>query len=122
MPIQFKRGSGDPPTLAAGEPAFDTTGKKLWVGDGSVNTLIGPTGGGGGATISFMETPTGAIDGVNTTYTLANTPDPSVALMLFLNGLLQSEGGSNDFTISGDTITMNAAPVAGDTITATYPY
>src|SRR5215212_2592552 len=40
MALQFKRGIGAPPTLAAGEPAFDTTNKRLYVGDGTTNTLI----------------------------------------------------------------------------------
>lgn len=39
--IQFKRGSGTPPALAAGEPAFDTAGHVLYVGDGSSNTAFG---------------------------------------------------------------------------------
>lgn len=43
--IQVKRGAGTPATLAAGEPAFDSTNHKFYVGDGTTNTFIGPVTG-----------------------------------------------------------------------------
>jgi len=55
------------------------------------------------------EVPSGAINGVNTTFTLADTPIAG-SEELYLNGILQNLGGSNDYTISGATITMNSAP------------
>ena len=41
--IQFKRGAGVGGTLLAGEPAFDVTDGKLYVGDGTSNIRIGGT-------------------------------------------------------------------------------
>lgn len=65
------------------------------------------------------EPPSGSINGVNTTFTLANTPVAGTE-QVFLNGLLQEPGGSNDYTISGDTITYNTAPETGDRLVVTY--
>jgi hypothetical protein len=39
--IKFKRGSGTPSGLTAGEPAFDTTNKKLFVHDGTTGIWVG---------------------------------------------------------------------------------
>jgi len=64
------------------------------------------------------ETPSGAINGVNTTYTLANAPAGDVE-SLYLNGVLQEPGGE-DYTISGVTINFVDAPEAGDRIRASY--
>lgn len=69
----------------------------------------------------LLEVPSGTIDGSNAVFTLANTP-LSGKLLLFLNGLLQDEGGSDDFTISGATITFNSAPLSGDKLAAHYIY
>ena len=63
------------------------------------------------------ETPSGSIDGSNTTFTLANTPE-SGTVTLYLNGLLIDPG--DDYTISGATITMTTAPVTGDKLRANY--
>lgn len=57
------------------------------------------------------ETPTGVIDNSNTTFTLANTPVTGTD-QVFFNGQLLVEGGSDDYTISGNTITLNFAPKA----------
>jgi hypothetical protein len=62
---------------------------------------------------------TGTLDGTNTTFTLAFTP-VSGAVKLFLNGLLQESGAGNDYTISGLTITMLAAPISTDKLVAEY--
>lgn len=35
--IQIKRGGGDPPALSEGEFAFDTTDKRIYIGDGGTN-------------------------------------------------------------------------------------
>jgi len=64
------------------------------------------------------EAPTGAINGVNTTYTLANTPTNNTE-QIFLNGVLQEPGGE-DYTISGNSITFVDAPETGDRIRASY--
>ncbi len=58
---------------------------------------------------SDEETPSGALDGSNQTYTLAHTPNPVGSLRLFLNGILQLRGGGKDYTISGVTVTFVSA-------------
>jgi hypothetical protein len=65
------------------------------------------------------ETPTGTINGVNTTFTLANTPIVNTE-QLFLNGLLLEPGAGNDYTISGATITMLIVPATGDRLKVNY--
>lgn len=63
----------------------------------------------------FNETPTGSIDGSNSTFTLAYIPNPSSSLVLILQGQLQVQGSSDQYTLSGNTITFNAdsVPVFG---------
>ncbi len=65
------------------------------------------------------ETPAGLINGINTTYTLANAPSGS-SLLLFRNGLLQASG--MDYTLSGSTIQIVSGfiPQAPDTLVAEY--
>ena len=65
------------------------------------------------------ETPTGAVNGVNTSFALANSP---VAGTLVLY-----EGGRRllltiDFSLSGSTITMTYAPPDGSALRADYRY
>jgi len=52
------------------------------------------------------EIPSGSIDGTNVIFTLAYAPLAGT-VMLFYNGLHLRPGISNDYTISGQTITMN---------------
>ena len=65
------------------------------------------------------ETPSGLVNGTNTSYTLANTP-VSGTEQVYLNGMLQEPGAGNDYTISGATITYLTAPLSGDKIRVTY--
>lgn len=65
------------------------------------------------------ETPSGSVNGSNTSFTLANTPVAG-SEMVFLNGILQEPGAGNDYTISGATITYLAAPATGDRLRVTY--
>jgi hypothetical protein len=65
------------------------------------------------------ETPTGTINGVNATFTLANTPLINTE-EIYLNGLLQEPGAGNDYTISGATITMLNIPATGDRLRVNY--
>lgn len=62
------------------------------------------------------EIPAGAINGTNVTFTLANTPVG--AIDLFLYPLILRQG--DDFTISGNTITMAVAPLTGEVLAASY--
>jgi len=57
------------------------------------------------------EVPSGAFNGVNTTFTLVvhlTREDPYFNLQLFLNGSILRLGA--DYTVSGNTITMASAP------------
>jgi hypothetical protein len=61
-----------------------------------------------------QQTPTGAINGVNTAFTLSQAPSPGASLTVYLNGLLMSAGV--DYTLSGTAITFASAsvPQTGD--------
>lgn len=80
-------------------------------------------GGGGGGDLSLSdfvtgETPSGTVNGINVTFTTAFTPAGN--FHLWVDGLLQKEGGGNDFTRSGPTITFVIAPDTGSIITSSY--
>lgn len=75
----------------------------------------------GGVTFITGEVPTGAIDGSNKTFTLANTPT-SGSVKLFHNGLRLRSGAGNDYTVSTATITMSYAPETSDSLEADYYY
>jgi len=78
----------------------------------------------GGSQLPFNETPAGAVDGSNRTFTLSMNPSPSNSLLLFLNGLLLKQG--QDFSLNGSTITMTQAPLPAppqdDVLEATYNF
>lgn len=61
-----------------------------------------------------------ALDGMDTTFTLANTPIVG-SEEVYLNGVLQQSGGA-DYTISGALITMTDAPVSTDRVLVTYRF
>ena len=67
------------------------------------------------------EEPTGLINGSNTIFTLANTPNDDTERVIH-NGVSLEKGASNDYTISGGTITFNTAPDTGDKIIVDYIY
>lgn len=64
------------------------------------------------------ETPSGTVDSVNVTFTLASTPIADASVIVVLDGLVQYNG--TDFTMSGATITFSTAPVTGSSIFAYY--
>ena len=80
----------------------------------------GSGGGGGAPSFSDGETPTGAINAVNTTFTLNFSPSPTVSLMLSRNGLLMKQG--TDYSLTGAVITFfpGAVPQTGDVLLASY--
>lgn len=86
--------------------------------------------GGGGTTYatntlletSWMEVPTGDVNSVNMLFDLAEKPEPSTALQFYVNGVLQRQGSSFDYTIADKQIVMNYAPQDGSHLIATYPY
>lgn len=77
--------------------------------DGS-GAFILPASSGGGLT---FETPTGAIDGVNVTYTVLHTPKAVI-----LNGEWYFE--NDGYTLTDLTITMLITPMTGSTLRSAY--
>lgn len=74
-----------------------------------------------GTSFSDNETPSGTINGVNTTFSLAHTPSPAASLMLFLNGAFQAAAGV-DYTLATATITFVSAPLTSGVLRAFYRY
>jgi hypothetical protein len=70
--------------------------------------IVGPPG----------ETPSGAINGANTIFTILHAPIAGT-VAVFINGLQQA---STDFTVSGKTITLNVAPNSGSQLAIQYQY
>jgi hypothetical protein len=69
----------------------------------------------------FNETPSGAQNGSNQTFTLARTPNPGTSVELKYNGQTLSQG--DDYTLSVATITLLAVKPnssIGDTLKANY--
>lgn len=66
------------------------------------------------------ETPAGAVNGVNTVFTLAHAPNPAGSLLLTLNGVVQKAGA--DYTLAGSTVTFFVPPASGDSLEAWYRY
>lgn len=112
------------------DPASDTLDAKVQVS--ATSRVLGRTTTGAGAheelTASQVltllgltpraETPSGTVNGSNTTFTLANTPVASLAVIVLLDGIPQYNG--SDYNVSGTTITFTAAPATGSTIFAYY--
>lgn len=86
-----------------------TSAEETWV---TAETLLG--------TWISNETPSGAVNGSNVTFTLAFAPTSTSVIWLYRNGILLNYGSSNDYTISSLTITMNQAPESGDVLKCTY--
>lgn len=83
--------------------------------------LRGRSLGGGGFNVGALDihiadpyAPTGTIDGANTDFTLTSTPSPAASLKVYRGGALQSL--TEDYTVSGTTITFLIAPVVGEII------
>lgn len=90
-----------------------------------VDGSSGPCGSGSGGVLpsfSDEETPGGSINGSNTVFTLAYSPSPAASLLLYLNGLLMTQG--IDYTLTGNSISFLPAsvPQAGDVLTGSYRY
>lgn len=67
----------------------------------------------------WSETPSGSVNGSNTSFVLANTPQAGT-VRVHQNGLRLFAGAGNDYTISGGTITFITAPATGDTLLVDY--
>jgi hypothetical protein len=70
---------------------------------------------GGGVVSLTGEVPQGAVDGVNTVFTLSGAPN---ILFLYLNGLFMSPGVDNDYVLSGNIIQFNYPPAEGSVLYA----
>ena len=76
-----------------------------------------------GSNIKWAETPTGVIDGSNSSFILSQAPYPITSLMFYYNGVLQRQGSGGDYVIIGDrNIITVITPELGSNIIATYPY
>ena|SRR3990167_5720959 len=64
--------------------------------------------------------PTGTINGVNTDFILASNPNPNDSLKVYVNG--QRLKVTEDYTLSGSTITMVVAPETGDSLLVDYRF
>ena len=69
--------------------------------------------------IVTREIPTGSINGINTNFFLANSPNLGTE-QVFLNGALLNAGANSDYVVDGDSLTFTLAPQAGDTILVNY--
>jgi hypothetical protein len=106
-----------------------TTGNATWrtmSGDVTIDnvgaTAVNHTAGSGFLKYTdfvYNETPGGTINGSNTAFTVASTPQNS-SLELVLNGVVLEPGAGNDYTVSGTSITMLFAPATGDKLRAYY--
>lgn len=89
---------------------------------GSLATTVNTTAGTGFlkyGKIIMGEVPTGAVNGANTVFVHANTPQNG-AVGVYLNGMRQKL--TTDFSIAAATITFVSAPLAGDLVTVDYVF
>lgn len=106
--------------------AWATMGGDATISSGGTVTVTNTAGSGFTKYTNFVnnETPSGTVNGSNTTFTLASTPAAGSAgissVRLYLNGQLLEQGSGNDYTISGTSITMLFAPTTGDKLRAYY--
>jgi hypothetical protein len=70
--------------------------------------------------VTNKEIPSGTVNGSNTSFTISFAPTSSDSLTLFIDGIAKEL--TTDYSISGTTITMVVAPVAGQALYATYQY
>lgn len=70
------------------------------------------------------ETPSGTVNGTNTSFTLASAVSPAGSELVFLNGILLDAIGTatdaSNYSISGTAVTLGAAPISGDALRACY--
>jgi hypothetical protein len=64
------------------------------------------------------EVPAGAVNSVNTTFTLGNSPVTG-SVKLFINGLRQTQSASY-YSVTGTTVTITDAPLTGDRVYVEY--
>ncbi len=99
--------TGQRPTAATGQIRFNSTDGKLEVYTGSAWSAVGS----GGVGNHNLDTFTG--DDSTTAFTLSVTPANEDALTVFIDGAYQEKG---DYSLSGSTLTLDEAPIAGEKI------
>jgi hypothetical protein len=114
------------PIFDATAPSTQAFGDSAAVGSAAVaarrdhkHAMMANPGGLTASNFVYGESPSGTINGVNPTFTLANTP---TGLSLYKNGLRQAAGAGNDYTLAAATITFLAGniPQTGDVLMADY--
>tara|TARA_B100001094_G_C18131623_1_gene772596 strand:- start:405 stop:1091 length:687 start_codon:yes stop_codon:yes gene_type:complete len=96
----------------SGSSLYFATGIAMNAGDSIGGINVRPS-----TAMVVRESPTGNINGSNTSFSLAQAPN-SGSEQVFLNGLLQQL--TADYSITTTTINFTAAPVSGDVIRVTY--
>ena len=80
--------------------------------------MVAGGGGGGGSSVAYQEIPGGAVNGTNTVFgPLAFKPNSTNSLVVFVDGLALDK---SQWTLSGLFITLNTAPIAGQSVYAYY--
>lgn len=59
-------------------------------------------------------------DGSTVNFALSSVPISSAWVDVYVDGIYQREGGANDYTIAGLTITFNTAPALGQRVDVKY--
>lgn len=98
----------------------DAAGLVILFSDG-VNVSKITQGSSPSANFSDGEIPAGAIDGVNSAFTLLHPPNPAASLML-VQARQVLQGGGIDFTLSGANLALISPPAIGDELQAWYRY
>jgi hypothetical protein len=100
-------------TIAFAAGAIPQAGDSLLVSYRTAVTLPG---------VGFVdgETPAGAVNNVNTVFTLAQSPNPAASLAVYRNGMRMKSG--LDYTSSGNSVTFasGSVPQTGDVIQCSY--
>ena len=94
------------------------------VGRASTDTLTNKTisGANNTITIRWQQDKFTTCNGSNVNFTLSQTPNQTSSVFAYLNGLNLIYGGSDDFTVSGTTLTLTTACATGQILHVRYIY
>lgn len=105
-------------TIASDADILDFTGTGVSASAVGSEITVDVSAGSSGTFVDG-ETPSGTINGSNDTFTLANTPTAG-SVNVYLNGTRRTL--TEDYTISGDTITFVSPPRSGSILRVDYRY